>query len=861
MNLAPSSFRFSLLFSLGFLLLFSPARTLAQSAHWDPPGGTLPTGIISELSLIFENCEPSSDPTPPAVEGLMLAQRGSSQSVSIVNFSKTSSYIYNFAARLEKAKAVDVPSFVVDTDKGKITVPALHLEPGQASIGRAGLSVAEIAQSNFLFPAETVWEGEVFALTYRLDVLRRYYHQLASNPDWDPSPLVTEDWGKPELNESVSKNEKQVSILYRTRAYAPALGPIKFNSAQQLVNIRTGSSSGFGFFSAQPELQQLVVSSAQPLITVKPLPSPAPTAFNGAVGTFKLNSKIVPRDARVGEPITWTLELSGEGNWPAINALPARAIPKSFEVIQPQAKRVLSEGKLFEGTLSEDLVMIPSKAGIFTIPALTLSYFDPSAGVYKTLTTQETSLTIAPAASSTTGQSSNTGSSGAGQVRAEPGKGLINDQSPLPPEAQIPAPIPGETIGTKANALTPLTDSETLKLIVLPFCLIPPFWLILAFLKAIKNDPAAPRRAAYARLRRLLLGDPDKLQSSRTMLAAWQAELALCLGKPCATPALHLLAPALPAQHRPLFTSLWEQADALLYGSATSLPQNWLLRARTLTPHLKPPAFKLASVPRHLLPLLLVSLILIQSPLAAAQTAPADAQGDAAKSADKAYREGNYPEAIHLLSAEVAKNPLNWVARHNLGLAYLQRNQAGPAMAELATAFVQNPTNDLVRRNFRNACHEAGVSPLHLGPLTADAPLAALTRLNTIRTWQLLLSLGATLLVVGLVLRLLKAYGMRLPLHLPLSVLFLCSGLLVLGVSFTAVHQFGLTKEDNAAIVWQNSTLRSIPTEADATQKTAALPTGTLGLVDKSYFGWKHLQLENGEGGWVRSEDLVLFWH
>jgi len=61
-------------------------------------------------------------------------------------------------------------------------------------------------------------------------------------------------------------------------------------------------------------------------------------------------------------------------------------------------------------------------------------------------------------------------------------------------------------------------------------------------------------------------------------------------------------------------------------------------------------------------------------------------------------------------------------------------------------------------------------------------------------------------------------------------------------------------------IAWRAGTLRSIPTEADTTQKTIALPAGSVAVQDKTFLGWVRLDFENGQTGWVRKEDVIGFW-
>ena len=856
LSLIPRSFaRTALLLSL--LVLACTALLQAQSVTWTPAGGKLPTGLISELALVFENCEPKGDPAPPKVPGLMLALRGSSQSISIVNFTKTATITFAFAARLEKKQAIEIPSFTVETDKGTLTVEAVKFEPGEAAIGQGNVSVEDIAQAKFLFPSDTVWAGEVFTLSYRLDVLRRYYHQIASNPEWDPAPLVTEEWGKPELAEGRSKNEALLNILYRTRGYARDPGAIQFNQAQQLVNIRTGSSGGFGIFASQPELQQLAVASDQPRMSVKPLPAPAPSSFAGAVGQYKLASRIVPKEAKVGEPLTWTLELSGTGNWPAITQLPARSVPKSFEIIQPQARRNLTEGKLFDGSLSEDLVMIPRNPGTYTIPPINFSYFDPKTGAYRTLSTESVKITVNAAPSSSLANGDNTSRSGETK-QGGPSTDNTGATGAFPGTPQAPAPIPGDPLDTQTLASRPLSEGALLILVLLPVACLPLIWLIFAVLRALDRDAATPRRAALARLRRLLAKAPAGDQATRSLLREWQQECARVAGLASTAPALQGLSRSIPAAEAGQLAKLWQDADALLYGRSTSLPKDWLANARSLAARQTAPSFPMATILRHLLPLILVSTVLIQvaTPAQAAEAMKARANDEAAS----AYSAGNYAEAARLWSLDLNAEPLRWPARHNLGLAYLQHNQSGAAMAELAAAFVQNPADERVRRNFRLACTQAGVSPEVIGELSGEGPLPFLVRQAPLRCWQYALPCASLLLALGLVVLVARAYKRRFPLQAVFAGTLLTTGTLLAILALSVLYRYGPVRSNASALVWQNTTLRSIPTEADATQKTSAITTGTLVLIDKEFLGWRHVTLTNGEGGWLRSGDLVMIW-
>jgi len=58
--------------------------------------------------------------------------------------------------------------------------------------------------------------------------------------------------------------------------------------------------------------------------------------------------KVVPREVKAGEPITWTVELTGSGNWPRSGSAFAGG-PRDFQVIQPKPKRTQTRASCSRG--------------------------------------------------------------------------------------------------------------------------------------------------------------------------------------------------------------------------------------------------------------------------------------------------------------------------------------------------------------------------------------------------------------------------------------------------------------------------------------------------------------------------------
>ena len=142
----------------------------AQSIHWEPANGTLGVGQATELQLVLEGCSVDNPPALPKVDGLTTQFAGNSSSTSFVNGNFSSSEILTFEVLLTKKQAIDIPSFEISTNKGKLTVPPAHFEAGGATVGSSGLSIDQVASARLSTNPTSVWAGQVFDVLYSIDV-------------------------------------------------------------------------------------------------------------------------------------------------------------------------------------------------------------------------------------------------------------------------------------------------------------------------------------------------------------------------------------------------------------------------------------------------------------------------------------------------------------------------------------------------------------------------------------------------------------------------------------------------------------------------------------------------------------------
>jgi hypothetical protein len=801
----------------------------AQSVRWEPADGGVPNAVM----LLFENCEPDGQPELPAIPNVTFTSLGRSENSQSTfgpgGFTTIRTVALTYVVRGRQNTPVQIPAFTVKTNKGPMRVAAFNAAAPAAPL-------ESVASARLTPERTTVWAGEVFGLNYELSASRRTNPQISPTFDWSSAPLVAEDWSKPEVTEAVVHGERRVNVLFRARAIAKTATTLKLEAATHLLSIQTGTI-GFGIIS-QPRMEQVSVTSDQPTIEVRSLPAP-PAGFNGAVGQFKLVSKVVPEKAAVGEPVTWTLELSGTANWPEIVGLPSRDVSNDFQVVQPKAKRTPAEGKLFDVTLAEDVVLVPTKAGTYALGPVNFTYFDPKSGSYKTINAPRTSVTI------TAPKAPQFNLNPPVEIEAAP-----SGSAKAPPPSAPPAPtgIPRDPLPGTDEVAAPISGGVLMLACSIPFFALAGFWIWLAMQRAQITDPVRSRREARDRLAKTLArlrsaGDAEQ----SALLLAWQRDAAAVWQLAHAAPSATILPDA-------TWSELWTEADRALYGARKTLPSDWVARAQAALERARLPKFKRARLflPQNLVPFAALLAVSIVTTTAILRAAELDALA--------AYRKGDFANAEKAWRANLAQKPTDWIARHNLSLALAQQERPTESAAQAAAAFVQNPSHASVRWHFALATEKAGVAPAILSPFVSPGPLQSIGRMASPAHWQMWIIIAVGGCVAALGGLLFNAYRQRERAirWVGLSAL----GVFVLGGAMAAagVKSYGIAANIDSVIVGRTSTLRSIPTEADTSQKTSPLAAGSIALADREFLGWRRLTFENGQTGWVRKDDIVPLW-
>ncbi len=676
-----------------------------------------------------------------------------------------------------------------------------------------------------------VWAGEVFPVSFELRVPAAKFQSVSSALSWTSDPILVEPWSAAESKQQGG----EMLVTTHSRAVAPAAGEIAVPAARQEITLIVGSTR-FGNY-VRPDLQEAAAVSAPATLHVKSLP-PVPGgvgAFIGAVGKFTLTGKVVPEAVDAGRPVTWTLELAGTGNWPAISGLPVPAAPAGVRELPARTEKKPKGSSMFEATLVQERVLIPSRPGRLSLGAVRFCYFDSQQGKYIALEFQSPTIAVHGTAQEAEAQ-------GAWKLQGPEATAVAAVPTSPPP---LPARILGDPSAIPAHSQVPWDASLVRLQTILPLVIALVIWIALVARRALDRDPQRPRRDARRRALRLLDQIEHAPSPTRLPDLVWQWERAVVRARdfPQAMPR-----PESFGRDTPWYI-LWQEANAAIFTAAPSLPADWAGRARAETKALRVPRFSVGSLfnPAHFL--LLCAAIALLLPV-----------GARAAEAPELYRAGDFVGAEQAARAAVQRDPLDPAARHNLALALAQQGRWMEASGPAVAAFVQNPRDKSIRWDVEVIAGQVHLGTPEISRLLRHDLLGWWCTQASPRGWQLLLIAGAWLAAVGFCLWVRERFLSRRSNTRLFAVAAFVLGLLLAIGSAVALNVAGNLVPGNAALVWRNSTLRSVPTEAGDRSGVSPLAAGNLVRTDELFLTWRHIVLPNGQAGWVRDEDLASLW-
>ena len=251
--------------------------------------------------------------------------------------------------------------------------------------------------------------GEQVTVTYTL-----YTRLGLSNARYDVVPTYTGFWMEEIFSahhldfkeEIIGGRRFAVARLREIALFPTVTGELNLEPLSMICDVQAERSrrSLFDSFLSDPfdtffsTTRQIRVVSGEQTVQVLPLPGEGrPAGFRNAVGDFSLKAMVDQATTEVNQPVTLTIELTGEGNLKTVEdpVLPPLGDFKEYQ--SGNRAEYASGGLRISGTKTWDHVLIPTVPGDHTIAPLAFSFFDPDTDAYRVATTDPLTITVLPA--------------------------------------------------------------------------------------------------------------------------------------------------------------------------------------------------------------------------------------------------------------------------------------------------------------------------------------------------------------------------------------------------------------------------------------------------------------------------------
>jgi hypothetical protein len=140
--------------------------------------------------------------------------------------------------------------------------------------------------------------------------------------------------------------------------------------------------------------KEITITAPDITINVKPLPEPAPDAYKGAVGSFKLSLTSDRKTVQEGDPFHLILTISGKGNLLTLLA-PEIFLPQAFRQKESKIAAELDKNSaLSSGSLVTTMTVYADTSGSMLISPVRFVFFDPEKNRYKSISSSPFTVTV-----------------------------------------------------------------------------------------------------------------------------------------------------------------------------------------------------------------------------------------------------------------------------------------------------------------------------------------------------------------------------------------------------------------------------------------------------------------------------------
>ncbi|MEI9998338.1 MAG: BatD family protein [Verrucomicrobiota bacterium] len=185
----------------------------------------------------------------------------------------------------------------------------------------------------------------------------------------------------------VLDGEQYECDTWLTAIAAPKAGDFPLAMERDTYWVKSVTSGGYDLFglNRHSNLAHEMISSNGYTMHVHPLPVEGrPPHFTGAIGHFEVTGDAQPATVAVGEPVTLSFTVDGDGNFDYVRC-PALADDPEWRTYTPSSRTNFRDEARTRGEKLFEQAVIPLKNGNVPLPACSFSYFDPTTKNYVTI--------------------------------------------------------------------------------------------------------------------------------------------------------------------------------------------------------------------------------------------------------------------------------------------------------------------------------------------------------------------------------------------------------------------------------------------------------------------------------------------
>lgn len=313
-------------------------------------------------------------PNPPEFEGFNFLGRTQSSQTTVINGNVQSLITIIYTLQPVVTGTLTIGSFETIVDGVKISsnpqtvtvTEGKQFSPSKSDANiPAALTGAESVYAEAMVDKEKPWLGEQIVYTFRF---YRATDRLM-NANYEPPEFIGFWHGDEEERNSylvlVNGREYQVTEFHRY-IFPTIAGELIIEPTIFIIN------------------DTIEIKTEAVAVGVRALPNPQPVNFSGAVGNYAIEATVDKTETMVDDPITVSIQLSGEGNIDIMPDPDFVVLPEWRSIEQNSVVNAQFENGVLKGERQWEQLLIPSLPGEWTIPEIDYVYFDPQKSSYET---------------------------------------------------------------------------------------------------------------------------------------------------------------------------------------------------------------------------------------------------------------------------------------------------------------------------------------------------------------------------------------------------------------------------------------------------------------------------------------------